>query len=98
MLPFIEIKKDYKAGFDYFEYEGTWYGLDYVFLLEGNKLLVNFYDFKNMLSCHYPLYMDEVLEMTYKEYVKTMNQIIYYNLNEPIDSYDDLDYIENDLI
>ena len=89
MLPYNEIKKDIKNGFDYFEYDGYWNGLYYIIQYNVNfdTVAVFFEDLENNCSASCSFYLDEFLNdimSSYKNYVKVMNEVIYYNMQENI--------------
>lgn len=83
MLAYKEIKNDIKNGYEYMEYYGKWYGMEYTIILEKDGLVFHFMDNKNNLETVFHLYKELFEGFTsYKEYTNYINQIAYYNMQE----------------
>ena len=79
MLPFNEIKNDMKNGYEYMEYEGTWKGYNYTIVLtEFDTIIFYFNDME--YEAIFRLKKETFMELNYKEYIKTINSGLYYNL------------------
>ena len=88
-IPFLEVKRDIRNGYNYFEYETKWYGGDVTVVLDGYGGLVVF-DFTRWneskgdrldgTECHrfFRLPIAEFVASTYKEIVERANYCLFY--------------------
>ena len=83
MLKFSEIKRDYKNNYGYVEYEQRYKGYDVHIILDMNRcnyLCLYFTDYK--YECTMIIEINEFMKMSYKDYIKRVNEWLFYNLQE----------------
>ena len=86
MLKFKEIKKDIKNGYHYMEYSGVWYDMQYTITLDNDTIVFIFeWDYipNKWIHEHDSIFSMKISDFiaikSYKEYVKKINECIYYN-------------------
>ena len=86
MLKFKEIKKDIRNGCQYMEYTDVWYDMRYNIVLENDTIVFLFqWDYlpAKWLYEHEAIFSMNVNDFmaieSYKEYIKKINECIYYN-------------------
>lgn len=80
MLAFLEIKEDVANGHAYMEYEGSWYGYEYCIIMNVHEDSVTYSFVRDEGQAVFHLPLDVFLSiMWYKDYIKLIQQYIYYN-------------------
>lgn len=81
-LPLTTMKQDFlELDAMHQMYEGTWYGKDFLFMCDAirDNLTMQFLDWENQTECVYRIELSRVLTMTYSNFIKFIDAVIYYN-------------------
>lgn len=88
-IPFLEVKRDIRKGYNYFEYETKWYGGDVTVILDGHgeRVIVDLtrwnesqgQELDGTEDCRiFTLPIPEFVASTYKEIVERANYCLFY--------------------
>lgn len=83
MLPFGEVKRDIKAGYNYREYEVVWYGNPVTVVWDGHndEVIYDFTQWDKGDPCkdfrYFRLHVNDFLKTTYKEILERAGYALF---------------------